>query len=110
MANVKKIIEQHKGNIFVESTLSVGTTFIISLDYSLPGKINGMDLYHYIRKTDKSIPILFISGNIEFIESIPSLKNQDPFIGHLSKPYFNKDYVKWVNRLLSKGFADDTFA
>jgi PAS domain S-box-containing protein len=75
---------------------------IVSLDYSLPGKINGMDVYHNIREQNKIIPILFISGNIEFLESIKELKRQDQFIAHLSKPCQNKDYVKWINKLLEK--------
>ncbi len=75
---------------------------LISLDYILPGKINGMDVYHYIREKNNFIPILFISGNIEFLESIKQLKQQDPNIAHLSKPCLNKDYVKWINRLLDR--------
>lgn len=149
MSNIKKYIEQHKGDISFESQVGLGTKFIInlplfkkeltkedvtkieenitysgknillvedetdilyvqykilsqapcshhvdtakngqeamdlfdrnpydfiSLDYVLPGRINGMDVYNHIRKTDKAIPILFISGNIEFLESIEVLK------------------------------------
>jgi PAS domain S-box-containing protein len=174
MANVKKYIEQHKGNISLESKLGLGTKFTISLpvikreltikekkeileeidhfekyillvedeqaisdvqyriltqepcnhkvdtanngqvamdlfdrneydfvslDYALPGKINGMDVYHHIRKKDKIIPILFISGNIEFLESIKELKQKDIKIDHLSKPCQNKDYINCINRL-----------
>lgn len=75
---------------------------LISLDYSLPGKINGMDLYHHIRSKNKAVPILFISGNIEFLESIKELKQRDHYISHLSKPCMNKDYIKWINKLLQK--------
>ena len=74
----------------------------ISLDYMLPGIINGMDVYKHIRKTNQEIPILFISGNIEFIESIKSLKQKDSMIDHLSKPCQNKDYVASINKLLGK--------
>ena len=175
MANVKKYIEQHKGNISVESEFGSGTKFTIrlpvikkeltrkektqireeithfgkyillvedepaisdvqyriltqepcnhkvdiantgqiamdlfkrnkydfvSLDYILPGKTNGMDVYHHIRATDKTIPILFISGNIEFLESIKELKQKDENVDHLSKPCRNKEYVNRVNDLL----------
>jgi CheY-like chemotaxis protein len=72
---------------------------LISLDYILPGDINGMDIYHHIRATDKTIPILFISGNIEFLESIKKLKQKDPYIDHVSKPCKNIDYVGCINRL-----------
>ncbi|RLC15207.1 MAG: hypothetical protein DRH93_19960 [Deltaproteobacteria bacterium] len=177
MANVKKYIEQHKGNIFVESEFGSGTKFticlpvikkqltkeeiaeiqqeiiyfekyillvedetaisdvqyriltqnpcnhkvdianngqvamdlfdrneydFISLDYVLPGNINGMDVYNRIRETNKTIPVLFISGNIEFLESIKELKQKDARIAHLSKPCRNKDYINCINKLLDK--------
>lgn len=177
LANVKKYIEQHRGEIFVYSKFGVGTKFTIhlpvmereltprekeqiqqggtyrnrhillvedepdisdiqcriltqdpcqhtvdrakdgqtaialyeknfydfvSLDYSLPGKINGMDVYHHIRAIDKNILILFVSGNIDFLESIKELKQKDPYLDHLSKPFRNKEYVNRINRLLGK--------
>ncbi|MCD4742665.1 MAG: PAS domain S-box protein [Desulfobacteraceae bacterium] len=74
---------------------------LISMDYVLPGSINGMDIYHHIRKTNKTIPILFISGNLEFIESIKELKQKDINIDHLSKPCQNKDYLNSINELLT---------
>jgi len=74
----------------------------VSLDYILYGDYNGMDVYHHIRKTDKTIPILFVSGNIEFLESIENLKQEDTNIDHLSKPCPNKDYVTCINELLER--------
>lgn len=74
----------------------------VSLDYVLPGGINGMDVYHHIRQTNKTIPILFVSGNIEFLESIKELKQRDAHIDHLSKPCQNKEYVNRINGLLGK--------
>ena len=79
---------------------------LISLDYILPGKITGMDVYTHIRKTDKTIPILFISGNIEFLESIKELKQKDAHIEHLSKPCQNKEYINGINRLFNKTCAE----
>jgi len=177
MANVKKYIEQHKGNIAVESEFNLGSKFMIclpvikkeltnkektkirkeithfekyillvedeqaisdvqyriltqdpcnhkvdianngqvamdlfdrneydfvSLDYVLPGKINGMDVYDHIRQTNTIIPILFISGNIEFLESIKALKQNDNSVDHLSKPCQNEDYVNSINKLIEK--------
>ena len=75
---------------------------LVSLDYVLPGEINGMDIYNHIRKTNKTIPILFISGNIEFLESIKELKQKDVNIAHLSKPCQNKDYLNNINELLTR--------
>jgi len=75
---------------------------LISLDYVLPGGFSGMDVYHHIREYNKTIPILFISGNIEFLESIKDLKQKDSYIDHLSKPCANIDYLNCVNKLLGK--------
>jgi len=75
---------------------------LVSLDYVLPGNISGMDVYHHIRATDKTIPILFISGNIEFLESIKDLKQKDDNIDHLSKPCQNKDYINSMNDLFER--------
>ncbi len=75
---------------------------LVSLDYTLPGEINGMDVYRYIRKTNKTVPVLFISGNIEFLESIKDLKKNDPYTGHLSKPCMNVEYLNCINHLLQK--------
>ena len=78
----------------------------VSLDYVLPGNISGMDVYNHIRKTKKAIPILFISGNIEFLESIKELKQKDSYIEHLSKPCQNKDYISSINKLLDRTLAE----
>jgi two-component system cell cycle sensor histidine kinase/response regulator CckA len=181
LANVKRYIEMHKGKIFVDSELNLGTKFVISfpvikkeltseekteirekfihfkknillvedeidisnvqykvltqepcshnvdianngqiamdlfdrnqydivsLDYILPGEINGMAVYNHIRQNNKNTPILFISGNIEFLESIRDLKQRDILIDHLSKPCQNKDYVNGINKLLEKSLAE----
>ena len=75
---------------------------IVSLDYVLPGNINGLDVYNHIRKNDKDIPVIFISGNIEFLESMKKLKEKDPNLEHLSKPVDNLDYVNRINELIGK--------
>jgi len=75
---------------------------LVSLDYMLPGTHNGMAVYKHIRQRDKEIPVLFISGNIEFLESIKNLKEQDSRVEHLSKPCMNKAYVQSVNALLDQ--------
>ncbi len=72
---------------------------LVSLDYVLPGNFNGMDIYTHIRAIDKKIPILFISGNMDFLESIKALKQKDVRVDHLSKPCQNKNYVNRINRL-----------
>ena len=177
LANVKKYIEQHKGEIFVQSEFGKGSTFtisipiitrhittrelqkslmgnihsgrsillvedepfisdvqyklltraplshqvdiapnadtairlfdskaydLISLDYILPGKLNGMDVYEYIRQKNQKIQVLFISGNLEFLESIADLRHKDNNIDHLSKPYQISEYVNAVNRAIDR--------
>lgn len=72
----------------------------ISLDYLLPGEINGMDIYRHIRQSHKKIPILFVSGNLEFLESIKIMQQRDIYLDHLSKPCQNLQYVKSINRLM----------
>ncbi|MBU0972510.1 MAG: response regulator [Proteobacteria bacterium] len=75
---------------------------LVSLDYMLPGNLNGLDVYFYIRNKNVHIPIVFVSGNLEFMESIEVLKEKDPFLDHLSKPCENTKYIdticKWLNK------------
>jgi DNA-binding response OmpR family regulator len=68
----------------------------------LPKGFNGMDVYHHVRKTNKTVPILFTSGNIEFLESIKGLKQKDPYVDHLSKPCMNIDYLNRINEFLGR--------
>lgn len=75
---------------------------IVSLDYMLPGKMNGLDVYNHIREKDKNIPVMFISGNIEFLESMKELTEKDPNLGHLSKPVTNLEYVNKINELIGQ--------
>ncbi len=75
---------------------------LVSLDYMLPGDITGMDVYRHIRKRDPHLPVLFISGNIEFLESIKDLRKNDPLMDHLSKPCRNQEYIEGINALLEK--------
>ena len=81
---------------------SRGNYDLISLDYMLPGKYNGMDVYHHIRKQSKTIPVLLISGNIEFIESIQYLKLSDKRLSYLPKPCRTLEYIEAINRLLTR--------
>lgn len=76
----------------------------ITLDYILPGKFNGMHIYEHIREIDSTVPVLFISGNIEFLESIKDLRQNDKNIDHLTKPHEINDYVSYVNRLIGLSF------
>lgn len=75
---------------------------VVSLDYMLPGKINGLDVYHHIRSRNMDIPVLFISGNIEFLESMSAIKAKDPHVEHVSKPIDNFQYVNEINALIKK--------
>ena len=100
-----KVDVAHNGQM-AKDLFERNTYDFVSLDYVLPGGINGMDVYHHIRKTNQTVPVLFISGNIEFLESIKELKQKDAYIDHLSKPCQNKDYVNGINELLEKTLAE----
>jgi DNA-binding response OmpR family regulator len=89
--------------------LDRNTYDVISLDYLLPGQLNGMDVYHHIRKTNKTVPVLFISGNIEFLESVKTLKQQDPYTDHLSKPCKHMDYINGIHKLMETGTTLSVF-
>lgn len=75
---------------------------LISLDHELPGKIKGIDIYNDIRKINQEVPILFNSGNFEFLESIEMLKRQDACMDAISKPCKNKTYLNSINFLLDR--------
>ena len=57
----------------------------VCIDYVLPGSYNGLDLYRHIRNSGNKVPVLFISGNLEFIESIQELKADDSKVAYLAK-------------------------
>ncbi len=84
-------------SLFEENTYD-----LISLDYRLEGRLTGMDVYSRVRETAPRIPILFVSGNIEFLESMRQLQQNDPFTDHLSKPCRNMAFVESINRLMLK--------
>lgn len=75
---------------------------LISMDYQLPGGLDGMDLYNGIRDKDPDIPILFVSGNIQFLESVDLLKSMDEYLECLSKPTQNKTYIDYINLMLHR--------
>ncbi|MCF6248720.1 MAG: PAS domain S-box protein [Desulfobacula sp.] len=73
---------------------------LVSLDYLLPGNLNGLDVYKYIRKKDQKIPIVFVSGNFEFLESMKEISSTDSQMDHISKPCGNIVYVSTINKWL----------
>ncbi|MBA3013097.1 MAG: response regulator, partial [Desulfobacula sp.] len=73
---------------------------LVSLDYILPGPLNGLDVYKHIRRRDKKIPIVFISGNIGFLESMEDIRDSDPRMDHLSKPCENIVFADTINSWL----------
>ena len=86
--------------------LSQSAFDLISLDYTLPGELNGLDVYRRVRERDPEIPILFISGNMEFLESTKDLGATDSHMDYLSKPCENLIYADTLNRLLVKTDSD----
>ncbi|MFH2092783.1 MAG: ATP-binding protein [Pseudomonadota bacterium] len=94
------IVEIADNGEIAMNLLAQNTYDLVSLDYMLPGSLNGIDVYQYIRKENCNCPVLFVSGNIEFIESVQTLKNNDRHVAHLSKPCGNYEYAKTINHLL----------
>lgn len=76
---------------------------LISLDYLLPGDMNGLEVYKYIRVKNKTVPIVFVSGNIAFLESMMELTKTDKLMEHISKPCENIIYADTINKLLCSG-------
>ncbi|CCK79066.1 ATP-binding protein [Desulfobacula toluolica] len=75
---------------------------LISLDYLLPGNFNGFDIYRHIRTKDKNLPIIFVSGNFAFLESIKELLKTDKNMDYVSKPCENIVYATTINKWLQK--------
>jgi CheY-like chemotaxis protein len=73
----------------------------ISLDFMLPD-MTGMEVYKKVRDTNKDIPIIFVSGNFEFLQSMMDLKSKDPNVDHLAKPFSNVNYVNMIHKWLNK--------
>jgi len=104
----KRILTQtpcnHRVDIAVNGKTAIDLFYrnqydLVSLDYQLPGRTNGMDVYKKIRKKDKTIPVLFVSGNLEFLESIKELKKHHK-VDYISKPCRNKAYINSISHLL----------
>ena len=79
--------------------LAENTYDAVSLDFILPD-MNGMEVYRKIRNKDRNLPIIFVSGNFEFMQSMMDLKEQDPRVDHLAKPFTNKDYINKLHTWL----------
>jgi PAS domain S-box-containing protein len=94
-----KVDIAHNGRMAIE-LLKRNTYDLVSLDYVLPGETTGMDVYRYIRKTNADIPVLFISGNLEFLESMKELQDKDPHVDHVTKPCLQKEYIQAIDKLL----------
>jgi PAS domain S-box-containing protein len=70
---------------------------LVHLDYVLPGGISGIDVYKHLRQENEKTLVIFMSGNLEFIESIKELKENDSRLEYISKPCANMEYVKKVD-------------
>ena len=76
---------------------------LVSLDYVLPGQMNGLVVYKHIREIRPTLPVVFISGNMRFLQSIEDMKKTDPFVDHLPKPFGNLLYADKMNHWLQAG-------
>lgn len=72
---------------------------VVSMDFQLPGK-SGFEVYKEIRERNEFIPIIFVSGNFEFNESINEITKSDKYMDHMAKPFDNADYLKKISEWL----------
>lgn len=63
--------------------------------------IGKMDIYHHVRETDKTILILFISGNIEFLESIWNSVN-GPAMNYRISMILKSMTLVWVGPVIKR--------
>lgn len=75
---------------------------LVSLDYLLPGSRTGLDVYRHIRKSDEKVPIIFVSGNFGFLESMKDISAMDSMTGHIPKPCENIIYANTINKWLER--------
>lgn len=69
---------------------------VVFLDYHMP-KFNGYETAVKIRLSSKSIPIIFISGNLEESKFINMLKIKTEYF--LKKPFYQKDIFELITYL-----------
>jgi DNA-binding NtrC family response regulator len=74
--------------------------FTLKGSTKMSGGQTGMEIYRHIRKHHSTLPVLFMSGNIQFLESIRLLQKNHPHLDHVSKPCQSEDYLRSVNQLL----------
>ncbi|MGM5488192.1 MAG: PAS domain S-box protein [Nanobdellota archaeon] len=84
-----------------EDLFNRNTYDLVSLDYVLPGTRNGMDLYKVIR-SKSTVPVIFVSGNVHYIERIAKYKDADPMLDFIQKPCTNVQYLDKINEWMCK--------
>ena len=77
---------------------------LILMDIKLKGKLDGIDAAMMIRK-EKDIPIVFLSGNSDLLESARLKKTKHE--GTLSKPISEYKLVEIVNKIFSSSPEKD---
>lgn len=93
------------GESFLEAGIPSGTNCIL-LDVRLPG-IDGISLLSKIRETDKSTPIMILTGHGDISMAVTALKNgaQD----FIEKPYDDEDLIRRIENVdaIVSSFAAD---
>ncbi|NGP75601.1 response regulator [Balneolaceae bacterium YR4-1] len=72
---------------------------LIIMDIALEGKLDGVEASQQVRKSEPSVPIIFISGNIKQYEDEIS-KLSSPII-KISKPFTSQDLSEAVDQIFS---------
>jgi DNA-binding NtrC family response regulator len=102
----KKMLEEQDFDVhaFVRSQDALenfmpGTYDLVVLDIKMPN-IDGIKLYHQLRKVDKNVKVCFITASEEYyIEHFPELKEEKCF---MQKPVSLDNFVDCVNLALAE--------
>lgn len=76
------------------SNFRKGVAHCVICDVRMP-KINGLELYKYIKAIDPELPFIFISGNAD--QHVQALTEESTVLGVLFKPFEIKQLLKLLN-------------
>jgi FixJ family two-component response regulator len=77
-----------------------GAAGCVVLDLSMPG-ITGLELQRWLADRNSSLPVLFLTGSDEFLQTKDSLK-LDPTVEILMKPIAGSAFLKSIENALAR--------
>jgi RNA polymerase sigma factor (sigma-70 family) len=85
-------------DLFLETSVYDGPSCLV-LDIRMPG-LSGLDLQKKLKESDRSIPIIFISGHGDIPMSVRAMK--DGAVDFLVKPVNDQDLIDAIHAALEK--------